>query len=310
MASTITYKGSTIATAQNNTKTLLTQGKYMEGNVIVTDSTPPPSLQNKTVTPTESAQAITADGGFDGLGTVNVNAIPSQYKDMSGELAFIGVDAEWVKQIFNQSYKLEDTLYNGWTASTTAKAIVASQSISPVYAADMEDYEYLIRWRFRFERTGTEGATLKAVPDIECQEYTQMLIKRPSSLANIEDDNFNGNACITFLHAPLMLYYNTSGTRTYTWAATYGFYIGMNAATFSSSTSNTPNITFKTPTINARCNSSYFATARAAEIDQTVTSMWMTGDLYRVRKGAFVRGQYGWLIDTFNNFPEQPINVP
>lgn len=275
-----------------------------KGKIERINFTPPPSLQNKTVTPTESAQAITADSGFDGLGTVNVNAIPSQYKDMSGDFAFIGVDAEWVNQIFNQSYKLQDTLYNGWTASTTAKAIVATQNISTVYAADMENYEYLIRWRFRFERTGTEGATLKAVPDIECQEYTQMLIKRPSSLANIEADNFNGNSCVTFFHAPLLIYYNASGARTYTWAATYGFYIGVNAATFSSSTSDTPNITFKTPTINARCNSTYFATTRAAEIDQTVTSMWMTGDLYRVRKGAFVRGQYGWLVDTFNNFPE------
>ena len=41
MATTITYKGSVIATATNTTKTLNTQGKYMEGNVIVTDVTIP-----------------------------------------------------------------------------------------------------------------------------------------------------------------------------------------------------------------------------------------------------------------------------
>lgn len=37
MATTITYKGSVIATATNSTKTLNTQGKYMEGNVIIKD---------------------------------------------------------------------------------------------------------------------------------------------------------------------------------------------------------------------------------------------------------------------------------
>lgn len=37
MSTTIKYKGSTIATAENETKTLLTAGKYMEGNVIVED---------------------------------------------------------------------------------------------------------------------------------------------------------------------------------------------------------------------------------------------------------------------------------
>lgn len=36
-------------------------------------------LQNKTVTPTESVQTITADAGFDGLGTVSVDAIDSEY---------------------------------------------------------------------------------------------------------------------------------------------------------------------------------------------------------------------------------------
>ena len=37
MSTTIKYKGSTIATAENESKTLLTAGKYMEGNVIVED---------------------------------------------------------------------------------------------------------------------------------------------------------------------------------------------------------------------------------------------------------------------------------
>lgn len=36
-----------------------------------------PSLQNKTVSPTTSQQTIQADSGYDGLGTVTVNAMPS-----------------------------------------------------------------------------------------------------------------------------------------------------------------------------------------------------------------------------------------
>ena len=40
MGTTVTYKGSTLTTANNQTRTLKTAGKYMEGDVIITDTTP------------------------------------------------------------------------------------------------------------------------------------------------------------------------------------------------------------------------------------------------------------------------------
>lgn len=68
-------------------KTITTNGSYSASddnadgysNVIVNVASSTPNLQSKTATPTESAQTITADSGYDGLSQVSVNAISSTY---------------------------------------------------------------------------------------------------------------------------------------------------------------------------------------------------------------------------------------
>lgn len=79
----INYKGSTIASMDaSGTKTLQTSGKYCEDDVevVYTRPTPPvPSYQTKSVTPSESAQTVTADSGYDALEEVDVGAISSTY---------------------------------------------------------------------------------------------------------------------------------------------------------------------------------------------------------------------------------------
>lgn len=65
----------TIEITQNGTGIDVAQYAYADVSV----SGGQPNLQNKTVTPTESEQSITADTGYDGLGTVTVEAIDSEY---------------------------------------------------------------------------------------------------------------------------------------------------------------------------------------------------------------------------------------
>ena len=81
---TISYKNTNIATlSATGTKTLLTEGKYCEDDIVVSYAKPAPSLETvtKTYTPSTSQQTetITPSTGYDGIGEVDVtvNAMPS-----------------------------------------------------------------------------------------------------------------------------------------------------------------------------------------------------------------------------------------
>lgn len=75
---TITYNNSTIAYLDaSGTEVLETNGTICADDITVEYTKPTPSLQAKTnISPTTSSQTITADGGYDGLSSVQINAMP------------------------------------------------------------------------------------------------------------------------------------------------------------------------------------------------------------------------------------------
>lgn len=214
---------------------------------------------------------------------------------------WMGDEAECIDDnVHSFSATLDNTDYATWTPSTTAAVIVASVT-KTARAINTGDYDYLLRWRFTADVAYTEGVTMKAVPIRQAIEIYQAIIKRPSSLANLQIPTFTANGCITLYTAPIIDYYNTSGSHTMTFTGSYGFYPAAVAATFSSSTSNTPNLTIKTPTISARCNSSYFATARGAYVDQENSTVKLHGDLWRMKRGNAAEKMYESAVNLYNN---------
>lgn len=225
----------------------------------------------------------------------------AQFYDMDGDMAWMGKDAECVNDAF---YSLEDTLdnttFNGWTPSTTAKALVATKTAGS-FAADMDDYDYYLVWECATDIDYDGSETQKALALFTRAYIVQELFRRPSSWANIQAENDSGNVCATLLSANFMRYYGTTtGSITYTWSTSYGFYYAATAATFSSSTSNAPTVTVKTPVLNARCSTTYFSTGNAAKVVQDQSTWAIKCKIYRAKPKGVLRGIYDQVVKLVN----------
>lgn len=84
-------------------------------------------LQSKTVTPTTSQQTVSPDQGKYGLSSVTVNAIPSNYKDVSPVTAGAG-DVLATKVIVDSTGTVAGTMPNNGAVSKTLDATTDNQS--------------------------------------------------------------------------------------------------------------------------------------------------------------------------------------
>lgn len=217
-------------------------------------------------------------------------------------LAWLGQNPKYLGQIYAADYTLAGTAFNTWTPSTTAKDIIATAN-GTAFTADLANYEYFLRWRTDFECVTNSGATLKAQLIKQIGSQWQTIHKRPYGLARFVTMTDYQNYCATIVSASVyVIYYNTNGTQTWTTSNSYGIYPTLTAAALSATTGDTITVTPACPKVSARCYSSYFATARASEVDKAASTIRIRGDLYRVDKNwTELKKMYCDAIEMYSN---------
>ena len=258
------------------------------------------TLGATTYTPTTSQQTIAAGQYL--TGAQIIESIPSQFHDMSGPLAWMGVDAEQIGTFTLADVKLVDTAFNGWTASTTAKDILATRTAGSFTATNLSENEYVIVWETKIPIVTPDTATKKALPIYLAGYHVQGIIRRPSSYANIEASNANSNVNVSmFTAGNFFRYYGSStGTITYTWNTSYGLYATVTANTLSNSTAESPVVTLKSPKVSARCSTTYMSTTNSNLIDQDKTIISQKCKVYRIKQRGFIRGCYDEIMRVVN----------
>lgn len=259
------------------------------------------TLGATTYTPAKGSPIIITHGKYL-TGDQTINAIPDSWYDMSGSMSWLGADATLVHEITPIEIALKDTDFNTWTPSTTAATVVASQTLSgstqKYVATDLlldGGYNYINIWCMKLPVVYTGSPTNKALTLFSCGLLVQAIFRRYSSYTNLLDGNLNNNVAAQTTLATFERYYNSSSSLTYTNAASYGFYFANVAPTISSTTAQSPTITLKTPTMSARCSTTYLSTANCGLVDKTNTKLTITCKVYRVRQDFYLQGYYNYL---------------
>ena len=271
MSTKITYKGSTIASFANTTKTLKTSGKYMEGDVAVTETI---TLQSKTVAPTTTSQTITADSGYEGLSTVTVEAaeggatfIWDEADSHGGTIRYIST-GNIVSDTKNITANGTYNVASFYSASVNVQPTLQSKTVSPTEAAQNVTPD-----------TGYQGLSKVTVNAIS-NTYVGTSIARKSSA----DVTF-ASATGTFT-APIG-YYSAAATKTIATKA---------AATIYPSTANQTIASYQWLTGNQTIAAVTTANLTAANIVNGVTVK--VGDASNASRIAQVTGTYAGIIPT------------
>ena len=246
MSTTVSYKGSTIATVDNSTKTLKTAGKYLEGDVVLTD--------------------VTSGGG--------------------DSWSWMGKNPTLVITPWTETLTFEDLGVDSWTWSTSYSTLRGSQTYSPSITFYFEDYDYhVIKNIYVYYDYGDWAPKAAPISyggslGINCFGNNTSVSSIETGVPNSNSAIYYGPG------SPLIYYCNGTGntvtnTNVYGVIPNFNIYTDVtNPGTAS------PTYTFSSGIINIRGNNSYFSSNAFSYLDVAKSYCKISHEIWRVDRGT------------------------
>ena len=219
MSTTVTYKGNTLTTVENATKTLTTAGKYLEDNITLTDAT---------------------SGG-------TVTLVPYAIRP----------DADLIQTYAYDKYAVADEGWTIPAYATSAQTIHAAANLSPTVSVDFDNYRYIIVERFLSIPEYSVTTKGKGRQEYTFCNYVYEIGRAAANeLATIIDPTKKITSVQNMISTNSLyrLLYWTSSSAIALYATNgYGVYMTPQAPSVSGST-----LTIKAPIFGARGSTTYF----------------------------------------------------
>lgn len=182
---------------------------------------------------------------------------------------------------------LKDTGYATWTPSTTTTTIVPTTD-EFTFDADMLNYDYMLCQQFYVHLYYDDGAQQKGMFIEGTGESWSAMYRYPSGYPQLLDHNWNTNGANPAIQNVLSThYYAANGSESIVNSLSYGISFATQMPTVSSTTgTNNPTWTVRSPNIQARCHDSYFNPANAWYVNQNTSYYQLKYILYRVDYGT------------------------
>lgn len=195
-----------------------------------------------------------------------------------GSYPWFGPGTTFVERKLNKTINLaNDTSFDSWTASTTAGEIKAASSSADFTVTGDYNNAYWVVTRVYVDYAYKSGVTLKNIPKRYSHYYTTLIFPYPNDNANLVGGT---NSSVTYANQTarygIRYYGSTTGTLIYG-VGSYGAYFNSAPTVTASGAS----FSFTLSKLNAKCNTTYFATSRKAYIDSANTNVVVTSDVYK-----------------------------